>query len=65
LEDIIRAMTLAGAATDAFGELLKTVMPLFNSADQAMLQAALQDARTANDAGHRRLQAKLKAAAGR
>lgn len=65
LENVLRTMTLAGAALPAFKELLDQVMGLFAEADQATLREAYEDARADNDEGHKRLQAKLEAAARR
>lgn len=64
LESILRALTLAGAASEAVESLVETVLPLFGEDDQATLKEALADAQEQNDAGHARLQEKLAAAAG-
>lgn len=63
IENIIRAMTLAGSASAAFEQLLEQVVRLFGAADQATLKEAYAHARADNDEGHRRLQEKLSALA--
>lgn len=63
LANILQALTLAGAASEAVASLVNTIAPLFSEADQKVLQEALKAAQMENDEGHRLLQEKLAAAA--
>lgn len=65
LESILKALTLAGSATPAAVALVDAVKDIFDDEDKATLDEAIADVQAENDEGHARLQAKLKAAAGR
>jgi len=65
MENILKALTLPGAATEAVSAIMATVAPLLDKTDQATLKEALADVQAGNDEGHARLQAKLAAAAKR
>lgn len=68
LETMLRALPVVGpvvAAAPEFVALWNGVADLLSPADQATAKAALADAQADNDEGHRRLQEKLRAAAGR
>ena len=62
LANVLRAMLEVGANLPAFKSLFDQAVGTFSEADQASLQAAYRDVMAENDAGHRRLQAKLAAA---
>jgi len=65
LENVLKALSLAGSATPAVAALVNLVTPLLDRRDQATLKEALADAQADNDEGHRRLQEKLASAAKR
>jgi hypothetical protein len=65
IEGLLKALTMAGAASEAVASLVELVTPTLGAKDQATLKEALADAQAENDEGHARLQAKLALAAKR
>ncbi len=60
--DIMRVLTLVGSQAPAFKALWDLVVGGRSPAEQETLRAAYRDVAQANDAGHQRLQDKLKQA---
>lgn len=67
LTSILKLLPVVGpavAALPAFRAVYDQIVATFGEKDQATLKAALADLMADNDAGHERLQAKLREAAG-